>query len=291
MAQNFLPGKLSYPKGTIEFGIGKPILCINDQMGYCIEKPEVLAELQDGCLSSLLKLAEAGMEMGINVVNVQLMQPKLDQLKLMPRVIELLVEKTGCCIAIDARDTKVVEAGLVAYPYKAMCNIVNGEKDNLKKMMPIIAKYGAAVGTALVYEKGIPETVKDRVLVAKRIIDAAEAHGISREDLAIDAVCLPIGVVPNSMQVTLETIKAFHEELGVPALLGISNAGYMMPNPGLIDLAYFVSGASWGLDVAMVDPCTPHLSQMTSTMDFLNGIDPYGVEFLRQYRKSLSDKQ
>jgi len=58
-----------------------------------------------------------------------------------------------------------------------------------------------------------------------------------REDIVLDAVCFPAGVVPGSMRTTMETIKAFREELRVATLLGISNAGHSMPNPRLIDLA------------------------------------------------------
>ena len=152
-------------------------------------------------------------------------------------------------------------------------------------MLPIIAKHGAAIGTALVYEQGIPQTVKERVYVARRIVEMAEEHGISRQDVMIDAICLPSGVAADSMRVTLETLKAFHDELGVPTLLGISNAGFMMPNPRMIDLAYLIAGISWGLDVAMIDPFTPYLPWLARTMDFLTGIDPYAQEYLA-YRDS-----
>ena len=100
----------------------------------------------------------------------------------------------------------------------------------------------------------------------------------------IDAVCLPGAVAPRSLVVTLETIRAFREELGVPVLLGISNAGFMMPNPRLIDLAYFIAAASRGLDVAMIDPSTPYLQWLSPAMDFLLGTDPAGRGYLGVHR-------
>jgi hypothetical protein len=57
-----------------------------------------------------------------------------------------------------------------------------------------------------------------------------------------------------------------------------------MPNPRMLDLAYFVAGVSWGLDVAMIDPFTPLLPWMTKAMDFLMGIDPAGKGYLNHYR-------
>lgn len=292
MDKDCLPGALSYPSGIIPFGLGQPILCVNDQCGYYYERPEVLAELHQGRFDLLVELAKGGMALGLQVFNVQLMEPTLidRQRELVPAAVRAIYEATGCCIAVDARDPKTVDLALAAYPHKAMCNSVNGELSNLAAMLPIVAKHGAAIGTALVYEKGIPQTVEERLFVARRIVQAAEAHGIPREDVMIDAVCLPSGVVPDSMRVTLHTIQALREDLGVPTLLGISNAGYMMPNPRMIDLAFFIASAAWGLDVAMIDPYTPHLPWLRLTMDFLMGTDPYAKGYLDHYRANRPRK-
>lgn len=280
-------GSITYPGGALYFGPGHPTLCVNDQMGYIYEDPRVLAELQAGRLDALIRLAEQGIAAGMTCINVQLMHYTLDQRTLIPRVIETLVERTGCAIAIDTRDAVALELGLQAYqPYKAFCNVVNGEWENLHTFLPIIARYGGAVGTALVYEGGIPQTVSERVRVARRIVETAESYGIPREDVAIDCVCLPSSVAPASMPVTLQTIRAVHEELGAPTLLGISNAGVMMPEPELLALAYLMAATANGLDVAMVSPATPMIDGLVAAMDFLTGTDPYGRRYLDWYRKS-----
>jgi 5-methyltetrahydrofolate--homocysteine methyltransferase len=282
--RRYPPGALTYAGGSIAFGPGQPTLLVNDQIGYIYERPEVLAELQAGRLDSLIALARAGQQLGIQVVNVQLMEPSLDQRTLVPRAVETLARETGCAIAVDARDPDIVDAALAAYPYKAMCNTVTGELRNLETMLPIIARHGAAVGTALVYEKGVPQTVEERLFVARRIVEAAEAHGIPRQDVMIDAVCLPSSVAPDSMRVTLRTIEAVRSELGAPTLLGISNAGYLMPQPTLIDLAYLIAGVAAGLDVAMVNPATPLLAEEIRAIDFLAGKDPFAKNYLSYYR-------
>lgn len=246
----------------------------------------VQAELHAGRFDSLIRLACDGAKLGLRVFNVQLMAPQLIHLErsLVPRLVEAVYKACGTSIAVDSRDPVTVDQALSAYPYKALCNSVNGEHDNLRAMLPVIARHGAAVGTALVYERGVPQTVQERLRVARRIVSAAEAHGIPRQDVLIDAVCLPSSVMPDSMRVTLETLKALHEELGVPTLLGISNAGHLMPRPRMLDLAFFAAAVSWGLDVAMIDPRTPLLPWMTRGLDFLTGTDPYGKAYLNHYR-------
>jgi len=229
------------------------------------------------------------MAVGMPCINVQLMERSLNQIDLVPRTIETLVEETGCAIAIDTRDAGVLAAGLEAYrPYKALCNVVNGEWDNLHTFLPIIARYGGAVGTALVYEKGVPQTVAERLLVARRIVETAESYGIARQDIAIDCICLPTSVAPASMRTTLETIAAVRDELGVATLLGTSNAGTMMPKPELLDLAYLIAAASFGLDVSMTNPATPLVEGMVHAIDFLMGTDMYGKGYLSWYRREIS---
>jgi len=286
MTGNARAGALSNAAGSIPFGPGAATLCVNDQCGYACERPEVQAELEAGCFDSLVRLARAGVEQGLPVFNVQLMAPNLAHLErsLTPRLVEVVYTETGACIAVDSRDPETVDRALAAYPHKALCNSVTGEHDNLRTMLPIIARHGAAIGTGLVYERGVPQTVQERLMVARRIVQAAEAHGIPRNDVIIDAVCLPSSVAPDSMRVTLETLKALRDELGVPTLLGISNAGHLMPQPRMLDLAFFAAAVSWGLDVAMIDPKTPLLPWMTRGLDFLIGSDPTGKAYLNYYR-------
>jgi 5-methyltetrahydrofolate--homocysteine methyltransferase len=280
------PGVLTYPGGDIPFGPGQPILCVNDQMGYLKEEEEYRLELQAGKFDLLIEHARKGMALGLNVVNIQLMDHRLDEKALFPEAVNAIHTATGCCVGIDTRDPELVDAGLAAYPYKAMCNAVTGEWKSLETMLPIIAKHGAAIGTALVDEKGVPETAKERLRVARRIVEAAEEHGIPREDVMIDAICLPAGLHFDNLRITLETIKLIREELGVPTLLGVSNAGFMMPESGYLDLGYFIAAMSWGLDVAMIDPFTPALPWLANAMDFMMGVDEAGKGYLDYYRST-----
>lgn len=285
------PGTLTCAQGVIPFGPGCPTLLVNDQMGYYYGRPEVLAELREGNFTSLIELARAGQAIGIQVVNVQLMEPTLNEMELLPEVVRVLHETTGCAISVDSRDPNVVDAALAAYPHKALCNSINGEMAVLEAMLPIVAKHGAAVTGSLVYEGGVPRTVEERLYVGRRIVEAAEAHGIPRQDVILDAVCLPSSVEPDSMRTTLRTLEAFHRELGVPTLLGISNAGFLMPEPEKIDLAYLIAAVAWGLDVAMVNPFTPLLAEEIRAVDFLVGKDPYARGYLAYYRQRRKGRE
>lgn len=289
MNRNALPGTLTFSEGEVPFGTGTPVLCVNDQCGYLIEEESVRRQILEHDFSSLLKLAGDGRSKGMDIFNVQLMVPGLieHEKELLPAIIAALTARTGCGIAVDTRDPAALEEALRAYPYKALCNCVNGEKECLEKMLPVIAEYGGAVGTALVDETGIPDTLAGRLRMGERIANAAEKEGIARRDIILDAVCFPAGAVPDSMRLTLHTLKAFKEELGVSTLLGISNAGFGMPNPLMIDSVYFTAAASWGMDLAMISPYTPDIDWLRETVSFLTGSDPYASGYLSLYRKNV----
>jgi 5-methyltetrahydrofolate--homocysteine methyltransferase len=102
--------------------------------------------------------------------------------------------------------------------------------------------------------------------------------------VVIDAICLASCAEPGSIQVTLETLEALHDDLGVATMLGIGNAGFGMPNQTRIDLAYLVAAVPWGLDAALVDPATPGLIEEVRAIDFLTDRDPFGSRYLEHYR-------
>ena len=70
-------------------------------------------------------------------------------------------------------------------------------------------------------EQGIPSTADERFELARRIVQAAEEHGIPREDVVID--CLAMSASTNQSQVVeiLRAISRVKRELGVRTMLGV----------------------------------------------------------------------
>jgi 5-methyltetrahydrofolate--homocysteine methyltransferase len=100
----------------------------------------------------------------------------------------------------------------------------------------------------------------------------------------VDAICLASAAEPGSFQVALETLRRLRAEFGVTTLLGISNAGYGLPEPTVVDLGYLLAAIPWGLDVALVNPETPGLVESVLALDHLVGNDPSGKSYVKNYR-------
>lgn len=279
---------LTSRKGTLAFGPGLPTVLINDQLRVMDQTPEVLAELREGRWDTLLGLAHLGEKAGVDMVDILIDHYELDEAKLLPRISVAVHEAIGCPISLDSRHPEGLRAALSALqPYKAMINSVSAERDCLESLLPIAKEYGAAiVGMPIGEDHGLPTTVEGRMAEARTILDAAERHGIPRQDVVIDAICLASCAEPGSIRVTLETLKALHDDLEVATILGIGNAGFGMPDQTRIDLAYLVAAVPWGLDAALVDPATPGLIEEVRAIDFLTDQDPFGSRYLEHYRST-----
>jgi 5-methyltetrahydrofolate--homocysteine methyltransferase len=278
--------KLTSRLGSIEFGPGKPTLLINDQLRVMDQSPDVLAELRTGRIDRMLDLARLGRQTGVDMVDILVNHHDLDEVDLLPRIALAVHQEIGCPISLDSRNPDALEAALSALrPHKALVNSVIAEAESLSTLLPIAKRYGAAVvGMPIGDQHGLPKTVTGRLTEACVIVEAAEGIGIPRDDVVIDAICLASSVEPGSMQVTLETLSALRQDLGVATILGIGNAGFGMPDQTRIDLAYLLAAVPWGLDAALVDPATPGLIETVRAIDFLTGRDSHGRRYIAHYR-------
>jgi 5-methyltetrahydrofolate--homocysteine methyltransferase len=277
--------QLSGRNGVLEFGPGRPTVLINDQLRVMDQTPEVLAELKAGCFDTLLELARWGHAAGMDMVDILLGHPDLDEASLLPCLATRVHEEIGCPIVLDSRDPGALEAALEALrPYKALINSVTAETACLETLLPLARRYGAAiVAMPLGHRHGLPKTVGGRLEELREILAAAERYGIPREDVVVDTICLASAAEADSMRVTLETTRAVNA-MGLSTILGIGNAGYGMPEPTRVDLAYLIAAIPWGLNAALVNPATDGLVETVRAVDFLCGNDPYGLRYIQHYR-------
>jgi 5-methyltetrahydrofolate--homocysteine methyltransferase len=277
---------LSAPNREVKFGPGLPTALINDQLRIMDQSPIILEQLREGNLDGLLDLARWGQEMGTDLVDLLIFHPDLDEVDLLPRIAARVKDEIGCPVSLDSRNPQALEAALEALrPYKVMINSVTAENDLLGTILPIAKKYGAVVvGMPIGHLHGLPKNAAERLAEARVIVEACEGIGIPREDVVMDAICFAASADPDSFLITMETLRLFHHELGVSTTLGIGNAGYGMPEPTVIDLAYLVGGIPSGLDSALVNPATRGLVETVRAMDFLAGNDPAGRRYIQNYR-------
>ncbi len=281
--------KLTSQNGILEYGQGHPTMLINDQL-YVINKPDqVIEPLSRGQIDHFIELAKWGQMIGTDMTAILLTHPALDEVELLPRLARAVHEEIGSPIGLDTRNAEAIEAALIELrPYKSIIWTVTAEKDVLDSLLPIAKRYGAVVAGMPMgrFSAKVPQNATDRMAEVQVILDACDGYGIPPEDVVIDAICMPVGLLePNSYRITLETISALHNK-GITNQIGTGNAGSKMPGPDHINLSYLLGAMSWGLNSAFINPGIHGLIGNVRAMDMLTKHDPECRRYLQHWRST-----
>ena len=228
------------------------------------------------------ELARKQVEAGADVLDINVGVPEIDEVSLLPRVIEIVTSEIDVPICLDSANHEALAAGLAVAPGKPLVNSVNGEQASLEALLPIIKDYGAAVIGLTMDDDGIPNDVDVRVGIAGKILERAAKIGIPAEDVVIDPLVLTIAADSNAGVVTLQTIEKVRREFGVNINLGASNVSFGLPDRHTINQAFLALAAGVGATCAITDPLK--LTSTIRAIDLLLGRDPYGGRYIKHFR-------
>jgi 5-methyltetrahydrofolate--homocysteine methyltransferase len=228
------------------------------------------------------ELARRQIAAGADVLDVNVGVPGLDEVRLLPRVIEIVASEVEVPICLDSANHEALAAGLAVTPGKPLVNSVNGEEASLNAVLPIVKDYGAAVIGLAMDDDGIPNDVDVRVAIAGKILDRAAQKGIPPEDVVIDPLVLTVGADSNAGVITLQTIEMIQCEFGVNINLGASNVSFGLPDRHTINQAFLALAAAAGATCAITDPMK--LTGTIRAVDLLRGRDSYGSRYIKHFR-------
>lgn len=285
---------LTSSNGQLTFGKGHPTMLINDQLHVINKANSVIEPLSKGNIDYFLELAKWGKSCGADMTAILLTHPEIDEVSLLPKLAKAIHQETGMPVGLDTRNADAIEAALAELsPFKSIIWTVTAEEDMLEKILPIAKKYQAVVaGMPTGYSgSGVPMTPGERISAARKIIETCINFGIPKDDIVIDAICMPVALLQkDSFRTTVETI-ALLSEMQITSQLGIGNAGSNMPDRDSIHLSYLLGALSWGLDAAFINPGIPGLISTVRAMDMLTERDPDCRRFLKHYRSSKTSKE
>lgn len=246
-------------------------------------KPRFRQALRNREWSYLQRVALQEEEAGADILDVNVGAPDIDEAEVLSTVIPVLQSVVRLPLQLDSAEPAALEAALRVYNGKAIVNSVNGKAENMAAVLPLVKRYGASVIGLVLDETGIPETVDDRLRVARRIVDACDEMGIPREDIIIDCLALTVSAQPEGARVSFETIRRVHEELGVRTLLGISNISFGLPERRLINRTFLAFALANGLDLGIVDPNDEEIMDMLATYRLIDRQDENGAAFISRF--------
>ena len=265
----------------VTIDIERPFVIIGESINPTGHK-KLREALQEENYEYVQDLAVRQVESGADILDVNVGVPGLDEVILLPKVIEIVSAVVDVPICIDSANPEALAAGLAATPGKPLVNSVNGEEAMLESVLPLVKEYGAAVIGLTMDDDGIPNDTETRVAIAGKIIERAGNLGIGPEDIVIDPLVMSIGAESNAGAVTLLTIETIRKEFGVNINLGASNISFGLPDRHTINQAFLALAIYAGATCAITSAL--RLTASIRAIDLVRGYDDYAGRYISNYR-------
>ncbi len=258
--------------------IGKKPILIGERInptGKKKLKEAILSGDMEYILSEGLRQAEKG----VDVLDVNVGVPGIDEKAVMEKTIVSLQAVTDKPLQIDSSDKAALEGAIRIYAGKPMINSVNGKRESMDTVLPLAKKYGGVVIALTLDENGIPDTAEGRLEIAYRIINEAKKYGIDKKDIVVDPLALTVSSNADSALITLKTIELLNRD-DIKTSLGVSNISFGLPNRDIINSAFFTQALAKGLNCAIMNPFSGNMLNSYYAHGVLFGIDTSCREYI-----------
>jgi 5-methyltetrahydrofolate--homocysteine methyltransferase len=272
----------------VRIGFDEPFVIIGERINPTGRK--ILAEeMKNGDYSRVEADALAQVAAGAQMLDVNAGIPLADEPAILAEAIQLVQSITDVPISIDSSIVAALESGLAVYQGKALVNSVTGEDEVLEVVLPLVAKYGAAVVAISNDETGISEDPNERFKVAKKIVERAADYGIPHSDVIVDPLVMPIGAINSAGKQVMHVVQRLRNELKVNTTCGASNVSFGLPNRNGINSAFLTMAMGAGMTSAITSPLHPEVMQAVLGADVMMGHDPDCRAWIRKYREPAAD--
>ena len=219
-------------------------------------------------------------EKGAHILDVNVGLPEIDEAKMLTDAVTELQTVTNLPLQIDTASPYAMETALRRYNGKAMINSVNGKKESMDAVFPLVKKYGGVVVALTLDDNGIPENAEGRVEIAKKILSEAEKYGIKKKDIIFDTLAMTVSADNNAAKATLKALKTIKNELGCHTSLGVSNVSFGLPSRDVINGIFFALALENGLSAAIMNPYSDEMMKTYYAFKALHGLDPNCAEYI-----------
>ena len=214
--------------------------------------------------AGIVRIARDQVEGGAHVLDVCVaLNEREDEAAQMRTLVKLLAQAVDAPLMIDSTEADVVEAALKVHPGRCIVNSINLEKsgERVKKVLPLVRRYGAAVVAMTIDEKGMAQTAERKAEIARRTVEVAREYGVPPDALVFDPLTFTLATggeeYRRSALETMEGIRRIKaENPGVFTCLGVSNVSFGLSKPAreVVNSVFLYHAVQAGLDLAIVNP-------------------------------------
>ena len=207
-------------------------------------------------------------------------------------LIEMVQAVTDVPLCLDSANPKALSVAIKAVERTPMINSISGEPERLEDILPLAAEHGCTVIALMMDDKGIPETVEERVDIVHRVMAETRRRGLLDNTIYVDPLAMTIATNVQSGMIACAAIRAIHEAYpDVHFTIGLSNISFGLPARSYINRAFLTLALAAGLDCAIIDPLDREMRAALVTAELVLGRDRHCLNYIRSYRAGLFDQE
>ncbi len=232
-------------------------------------KSKVKECLKSGEFSYLLNEAVGQVEKGAKILDVNVGIFEIDEALTIKKLVYEIQSVTDVPLQIDSSNATALESAMRIYNGKPLINSVNGKKESMDCVFPLVKKYGGVVIALTMDESGIPSSPQKRYEIALNILNYAKKFGISQKNIVFDPLCMAISADGKGGITTLETLKLLSGG-GYKTCLGVSNVSFGLPQRSKINATFFTLAMANGLNLAIINPYSTEMMDAYYSFNAIN---------------------
>jgi 5-methyltetrahydrofolate corrinoid/iron sulfur protein methyltransferase len=231
----------------------------------------------------IAKLVTDQVNGGAQIIDLSTGPGRDDAKDAMKWLVKVAQGATDNRLSIDSPSVEVIKAGLEECKNQALINSTTADVDKMSKLFPLVKEYDAEIICLTISDKGIPNTVDQRIELAMTILATAMDMDVSTEALYLDPVILPVSAAQNQLPLACESITAFKTLCSPPVktVVGLSNVSSGAQEKKLLNRTMLSMLLGRGLDAAIVDTMDVELMNMVKASDVLLNKKLYAHSFLK----------
>ena len=273
---------LSSARGFLHFAENQPLFIVGERINPTGKKA-LQQELIEGKMSIIRQMAQEQEKQGANLLDINVGQPGIDEVKTIKAVIGLLTTASKLPLVVDSSRIETIEAALRIYPGRMLINSISGEKEKMARLLPLAAKYGAMFILLPLTDGELPQTVQKRQVIVKNIFQEAKKFGFTKDDFIVDCLVMAVASNPPAAQETLKTLYWCAQTFKSKTILGLSNVSFGMPGRPWLNAAFLAMAQYCGLTMAIANPASVELMNVKKAGDVLIARDKDALSFIEHF--------
>jgi len=280
-------GALSSARGFLHFTENQPLFIVGERINPTGKK-SLQQELTEGKMSIIRQMAAEQENQGANLLDINVGQPGIDEVKTIKEVIGLLITTSKLPLAVDSSNIKTIEAALRIYPGRMLINSISGEKEKIAKLLPLAAKYGAMFILLPLTGGEVPQTAEKRQNIIKNIFQKAKIFGFTKDDFIVDCLVMAVASNPSAAQETLKTLHWCAHTFKSKTIFGLSNVSFGMPGRPWLNATFLAMAQFCGLTMAIANPASQEMMNIKITGDILLSRDKDALRFIKHFSAQIN---